>query len=220
MNPLSRIYHFILGPNPLHPDHWDFPFPAATFKTLNEADIPQCLEIYRLNEKDRFPEGEIAVYERSLRSGESYHLVAEWQGKVISTAGMSYWGRADVVVLCYGMVHPDFQGQGFGTLQTLIRIALLKPEFLAYHVCILGINKSLSFYRRFGFQPMAKWKDRYGNEHPLSKVEITNLEIMKCKKRLIKRGVQFDFARVTLPPVVEVKDQAADDSMVTEVLPL
>lgn len=78
----------------------------------------------------------------------------------------------------------------------------------------------MSFYRRFGFQPIAKWKDRQGNEHPFSKVEVTGLEVMKCRKRLIKRGVQFDFAGVTLPPVAAVKDETADDSMVTEVLPL
>lgn len=55
----ERVAHFFKGPNPLHPAVWEGRLAPLTFRRFKIEDLPQCLELYRLNEPGRFPEGVI-----------------------------------------------------------------------------------------------------------------------------------------------------------------
>jgi hypothetical protein len=54
---LKKLWNSFLPRSPLHPDNWRGRLKPSTLRRLDPEDIPQCLELYRLNEPGRFPAG-------------------------------------------------------------------------------------------------------------------------------------------------------------------
>ena len=181
---LSRVFHFIRGPNPVHPSVWEGRLSPMAFRRFEEADLNQCIELYSLNEKDRFPQGVIEQYRNSLAERDSYYLVGEKEGRIVASGGVSYWMRENLVVLFFGLVEPQHQGRGIGTALLLARLALLKPKPWNYHVLIFAVKKSFAFYRRFGFSNFTPWQDASGAKHPSGRLLLTRSEIHRCRALL------------------------------------
>jgi GNAT superfamily N-acetyltransferase len=180
----SRIYHFLKGPNPLHPSVWEGRLMTLTFRRLAVADVPGCLELYALNELGRFPEGFVDEYEKTIREPTSYFLVVESEGRIIASCGLLYWVRENVSVFCFGMVRPSHQGKGIGTALLLARLALLNPKRPAYRVLIFAVEKSFGFYQRFGFMNVQPWRDIHGQKHPLGRLDVTSSQVRRCRALL------------------------------------
>lgn len=185
----ERITHYFKGPNPLHPAVWEGRLRPLEFRPFSGADLPQCLELYRLNEPGRFPEGVIGQYEENLKAQKSYFLVAESEGRVVASGGMHYFRDAHTAVFCYGLVRPGYQGRGLGTALVLARLSLLNPELPAFRVYIFALAHSIDFYGRFGFRDCRSWPDAQGRRHPSGKLFITSEEIKQCRQLLMKHGV-------------------------------
>jgi N-acetylglutamate synthase-like GNAT family acetyltransferase len=186
---LYRFRHYIHGPNPLHPAVWEGRLSPLTFRRFQISDLPECLEIYKLNEPGRFPEGVLDQYERRLREQSSYFLVAERNGHIIAAGGIAYSQKPHWVMLSFGLVRPDEQGKGVGTALLLARLALLKNNEPVYRVLICAVAKSLGFYERFGFRRIGTWKDLHGVEHPIGSLVIHYAEAQACCKLLTDHGI-------------------------------
>jgi N-acetylglutamate synthase-like GNAT family acetyltransferase len=152
-------------------------------------DLPQCLEIYALNEPGRFPEGFIAKYEASLKDSASYTLVAECDGRLVATGRLAYVQKEYIAIMSYGLVRPGFHGRGIGTALVLARLSLLDSKRAVHRVFIFAIEKSIGFYRRFGFLPFQSWKDERGLEHPSGYLIITKEEVCECRRLLAREGI-------------------------------
>jgi predicted N-acetyltransferase YhbS len=185
----TRLYHFCKGPNPLHPSVCDGHLSPVIFRRFAITDMPQCLELYALNEPERFPKGVSEQYEKCLTEQTSYFLVAEIEGQIVASGGLSYWTRRDFAVLCFGLVRPSHQGKGIGTALLLARLALLNPKHFEYHVFIFAVEKSFGFYWRFGFRSFQPWQDLHSDKHPSGHLLITSSEIRKCRQMLQAHGV-------------------------------
>jgi len=185
----SRIYHFLQGPNPLHPSVWKGRLSPMTFRRFSQQDLPKCLELYALNEPGRFPRGVIQTYEESLKGGNSYFLVGEFDGRIVASGGLAYTMREDIAVLCFGLVHPSEQGKGIGTALLLARLSLLKPNRHDYHVLIFAVKDSFGFYLRFGFRDFQAWKDPAGEMQPSGHLHITAREIRRCRALLKEQRI-------------------------------
>ncbi len=181
--------HFFKGPNPLHPAVWEGRLAQLTFRRFQPADVSQCLEIYKLNEPGRFPEGVLSEYEKFLREQSSYFLVAERNGQIVATSGLSYFRRPCFAVLCFGLVGPSDQNAGIGTASLRARLALLKKDEPVYRVFIFAVEKSFGFYERFGFGYFGGWKDIRGQEHPSGSLLISYEEAQKCRQLLADHGI-------------------------------
>ena len=180
----SRIYHFLKGPNPLHPSVWEGRLPSLSFRRLADTDTDGCLELYRLNEPGRFPPDTVGMYEKSIREQTSYFVVAEQEHQIIASGGLSYFGRENIAVFCFGLVHPDHQDKGLGTALFLARLALLNPKRRTYRVVIAAVEKSIGFYERFGFRKATPWKDLHNEKHPSGYLDVTAREIRQCRALL------------------------------------
>jgi ribosomal protein S18 acetylase RimI-like enzyme len=195
----SRIYHFLKGPNPLNPSVWKGRLSPLTFRRFVSQDRAQCLELYALNEPGRFPKGVAHVYEESLDRGSSYFLVAERDGQIVASGGVSYYTREDLVVLCFGLVHPSFHGQGIGTALLLARLALLKADKPNYHVLIFAVEKSVGFYRRFGFKEYPSWIDPQGEIRPSGYLIFSGKKIHRCRALLSNHGIALPHDEDQIP---------------------
>lgn len=185
----NRLYHFIKGPNPLHPSVWDKLSSPCTFRKFEKKDFPQCLELFSLNEPGRFPKGVAEQYEKSLAGGNSYYLVTEADGRIVASGGISYYMKPDYAVLCFGLVHPRYYARGLGTALLLARLALLKPVRKPYHAFIFAVEDTFGFYRRFGFRTYNPWLDTQGNRHPSGHLLLFGSEIRQCRRLLDFHGI-------------------------------
>jgi ribosomal protein S18 acetylase RimI-like enzyme len=187
----SRIYHFLKGRSPLHPAVIAGRLTPITFRRFTAEALPQCLELYALNEPGRFPKGAASEYEKALKQGKQYFLVAESNGQIIASGGVEYFKRRDIAVFFFGLVHPNHFGRGVGTALLLARLALLKPDRPAYHVLIFAVKDSFGFYRRFGFTNLSPWKDSQGDKHPSGHLHFTSREILGCRALLRDNKIGF-----------------------------
>jgi N-acetylglutamate synthase-like GNAT family acetyltransferase len=210
-NWLCRIYHSLKGPHPLHPDVIGNLRPLA-FRRYQPPDLEQCVELYTANEAGRFPEGMVDRYRQSLIRQSSYYLVLEKGHQIIASGGLSFYIRPDVVVLCYGLVHPKHQGEGIGTALVLTRLALLPGEF-TYMVFIAAVEKSLGFYRRFGFHDFKPWKDPNGQPQPCCVLAFSPREITRCRKLLVEHGISFPEDRQKIPLRTKAHPSSPKDPM-------
>ena len=169
------------------------------FRRFEECDLNQCLELYLLNEKGRFPQGVIEQYRKSLAEGDSYYLVGEREGRIVAAGGLSYWMRENMVVLCFGLVEPNHQGHGIGTALLLARLAMLKPKPWNYHVIIFAVEKSFAFYRRFGFCNITPWQDPDGAKHPSGHLVLTRSEICRSRALLEAHHISVPFDEDKVP---------------------
>lgn len=188
---LSRVYHYLKGPHPLHPDVLDNHLTPMIFRRYRPEDLAQCIELYAANEPGRFPTGVIELYRRCLSDQTSYFLVLERDNQIVASGGLSFFMRPDVAVLSFGLVHPEYQGSGIGTALLLARLALLPTHRYAYVVFIFAVEKSVGFYRRFGFRQFRPWVDQHGQKHPSAVLAFSSREIGRCRKLLAERGISF-----------------------------
>jgi ribosomal protein S18 acetylase RimI-like enzyme len=196
---LSSIYHLLKGPNPLHPAVWKDKLSPMAFRRFQPTDAPACIELYALNEKGRFPEGVMDQYRKSLDVQKSYYLVGERDGRIVTSGGVSYWMRDDMAVLCFGLVHPDYQRRGLGTALLLARLALLNPNRPNYRVLIFALDKAIPFYRRFGFQDFTPWLDPGGNKNPSGCLQMTAGEIRRCRALLQAHDISIPADETQIP---------------------
>jgi ribosomal-protein-alanine N-acetyltransferase len=162
------------------------------FRRIVPDDVEQCLELYRLNEPGRFPEGMLKSYWKALLKERAYFLVLPGQGQLIATGGIQYVGRPPhSAFLVYGLVHPQHQGQGVGTALLLSRLALLNDRRWWWVVTIFAVEDSVGFYHRFGFRPAGPWKDKSGAWHPIAQVMILSYEIRRIREILRRHGVTY-----------------------------
>lgn len=209
---LARFHELLSGRSPLHGSDSAGRLSPMAFRRFNSNDLPHCLQLYALNETGRFPIGVINEYEQSLCNGESYHLVAEEEDRIVASGGVSYYAREDIAVLHFGLVHPRCQGKGIGTALLLARLSLLKPNRASYQVLIFAVQASIGFYRRFGFNEFQPWRDAQGNTHPSGHLLLTARDIDRCRTRLKQHGVEVPDDEDQIPFRPEPVGQLAEDS--------
>ena len=133
----------------------------------------------------------IEQYRPSLAEGRSYYLVSEQGGKIVASGGISYFMDHSFAVLCFGLVHPEHQGRGLGTVLVLARLSLLDPKRPFYRVLIFAVEPSIGFYRRMGFREWTNWKDGNKQTHPSGHWILTFRQIRRCRRLLSEHGVSL-----------------------------
>lgn len=94
-------------------------------------------------------DGDGAIFERTLRAslsggvhewGLPKFIGAEVEGKIVGVAGVGWANISErVFELCWGTVHPDFQGQGIGhemldfRINEIKKVADLSPSIVLVH---------------------------------------------------------------------------------------
>jgi N-acetylglutamate synthase-like GNAT family acetyltransferase len=144
-----------------------------------------------LNEPGRFPAGILDQYRAILAENRGYFLVAEHNNRIIATGGITEHPMGPII-LCYGLVHPDFHRQGIGTALLYARIALLNVKPLHPRILmLLCVETSVSFYEQLGFLKRATWKDHTGTAHPLATLVLTRSDVAKLRSLLKRTHIEY-----------------------------
>ena len=197
----SRLFHFIKGPNPLQPSIWKGRLRPLTFRRFAPQDASQCLKLCRLNQPGRFPANTAKLYEEAMAGQSLYQLVVEKEGRIIATASLSNLVSKRSAVFSYGLIHPDYQGQGLGTAMTLVRLAKLDPTVPLCLVFIFAVRDSITFYRRMGFRQFSPWSDESGGTHPSGLLRFGSKEILQCRALLQDHDIEWPQDDGDLPTI-------------------
>jgi GNAT superfamily N-acetyltransferase len=161
-------------------------------------DFQACRKLYTLNEPGRFPAGVLPEFEESLQSGRVLFLLAEKDGIVCGCGGIDISSeRNSQATLSYGLVHPQWHGQGIGTTLLLARLALLPRNF--WTAIMLPVQASEGFYRRFNFREFGRYHHPVGGPMPLYFVHVYRKAPDRCAALLAKAGVKLDVGEVSIP---------------------
>jgi len=135
--------------------------PSVWVRPLKNEDIAICHEIYRLNEPTHFPSGYFEHFCQALTNGKTLFIVVEEEGKVLGFAGvcMHTEPAQNSVGLTFGMVHPEAQRRGIGTVLLLARLAVLPTPKSGYCLYMSSIANSQPFFRQFGFGFVQHFRD-------------------------------------------------------------
>lgn len=127
-------------------------------RAYTPPDFDRCIELYRLNERGRFPEGILPEYESWLREEGALKLVVEDQGVLVASGGIviQRTSIAEMANLCFGLVHPEHHRRGLGSALLLARMAFLPSE--AWRIFLQAVPSSRTFYEEFGFQRVSDVK--------------------------------------------------------------
>jgi N-acetylglutamate synthase-like GNAT family acetyltransferase len=140
--------------------------PACSIREARDADIAACQSIYRLNESKHFPLGNSGAFDNWLINRRASILVVESQQTVVAVGGINITRSrfVNLAILTFGMVHPDYQQRGFGTVLLLARLLLLPDTRVPRMLLITTVRTTSStFYSRFGFTYTGTTPDQLGN---------------------------------------------------------
>lgn len=138
--------------------------PAAILRPLEPADREACLEIYRENlRRGLIPDHYGEEFAATLEDPAELTLVVEADGAVIGCGSVSYTMSYDYACLSFGLIHPDRQRRGYGSLLLVARLALLVENGGHTTAYLSATEMSVGFYRQVvGFGEYGREEDGHG----------------------------------------------------------
>ncbi len=86
------------------------------------------------------------------RPVDGLYFVAEHVGQIIACGGVYMNAAENAAGLAWGMVDPDFQGQGIGRRLTQFRVSVLKSNYSQYDLLVSTSQHTVGFYEQMGYR--------------------------------------------------------------------
>ncbi len=171
--------------------------PPCRVRRMSEADFDACDRIYRLNELEHLPAGAFERFQKYVRARMAEFVVIEIGGAVRGFGGIVVpkSESAKIATLVFGMIHPDDHRKGYGTALLLARLASL-PKPTSYCMVVLyAIDRSRTFYDRFGFSQRSRGIDpETGVELAGCHVQLWAKQWLECRALLQRNPVTMDLS--------------------------
>jgi len=104
-------------------------------------------------------------------------------------------------IISYGIIHPDFQRCGFGTVLLLSRLSALPEPLDCWIISLTTAGPSASFYQRFGFLRAGATQLRVGIKVDIYRTYLFHKGWRSCRKSLSDAGVTIQISGVTVPSI-------------------
>jgi ribosomal protein S18 acetylase RimI-like enzyme len=157
-------------------------------------DKDSCLDIFRSNCPKFFDKSELGLFDKWLdhqvmensiyqspayanSERDAYYIIALSEFGVIGCGGFYILKDQKEARLAWGMIHADFQRQGFGTALYNHRVDIIKRDW-PDHTLTLGTSQhTYSFYEQMGLTVTATVKSGYGEDldrYDMQKITVPN----------------------------------------------
>ena len=186
-------------------DYYRFtsPFPKTKLRLYTELDFDSCCELYKLNETGRFPPGYDKVFENYLKSQTNLILVIEEKGRVIGTGGICLCRCNDeinIASIAYGLIHPDYQRKGFGTLLFCTRLCYLSAWRNWLVTMSSAGNGTEEYYKKLGFAFRLRSQCEFGAMLEHYHVIVLGKDIAKMHELVLQSGSVDELDFKATPP--------------------
>jgi len=128
------------------------------------SHFDKLMNIIRANTPPYFDESEIPQFEKYLREELEDYFTVFHNEKIVGCGGLNYEENNTVACISWGMIHPEYHGQGFGTKLTQHRIQHVKNTNPNIKKIIVRTSQHThKFYNKHGFE-LLKTEDNYWAE--------------------------------------------------------
>ncbi len=121
-------------------------------RNYKKSDKDSLLEILKLNTPTYFSPDEEKDFIHYLDYKIDCYYVLEFQNKIVGCGGINLTKDKKMGVISWGMIHPDFQKQGFGTLLLKHRLSELQKIESVEKIIVRTSQHVYPFYEKAGFK--------------------------------------------------------------------
>lgn len=122
-------------------------------------DKPQLIELFRLNTPPYFAPEEEAWFSNYLDTEVEDYFVLEENDRILGCGGLNYEDDSTSAFLSWGIIHPDFHGQGLGAKLTRHRLEFLITKPTLKRCIVRTSQRTYEFYEKMGFTLKESKKD-------------------------------------------------------------
>ena len=130
-------------------------------RETKEIELDDIISLYKANEWSSANKPEL-LYQALMNS---HTLITAWEGNKLVGLGNAISDGHLVVYYPHLLVHPDYQGQGIGTMI----FTRIQKKYVDFHMQILVADgKAIDFYKKMGFERAGNTEPMWiyqGNEH-------------------------------------------------------
>jgi N-acetylglutamate synthase-like GNAT family acetyltransferase len=141
-------------------------------RKFEQADIKHLLELLNLNIPESFAESELKDFEHYLQFEREHYFVLCVDQIVVACGGINFKNTPDQAWLSWDIVHPDFQGKGFGGSLVTHRLNYLRDHFNIKTVWVRTSQLANRFYEKAGFKESNRIKDFWSTGFDLVEMQL------------------------------------------------
>jgi len=165
-------------------------------RPYTEADQNMCLQLYSAVEKARqIPPDYVDEFTETLNDKDVLTLVGVMNEELVACGSINYYQDIRAAFLSYGLVHPEKQKMGIGSIMLITRIALLASD--KDHPCYVymsATSHSRPFFTKVvGFGEESHDLDEYGNIFHNLYLPLSDQLLKSSRRHLSKIQMQFDW---------------------------
>jgi len=136
-----------------------------------QKDQKELLQILRLNTPAFFAEAEEADFVHYLKYELEDYFVLELDGIIIGCGGINFSDDKTTGRIIWDMLHPEYQGKGFGKMLLEYRIAQLLNTPEIGQILVRTSQLVYTFYEKSGFHLLEIVKDYWAEGYDLYLME-------------------------------------------------
>lgn len=141
-------------------------------KKYSREHKEECLAAFNSNTPTSFNQEEVSLFEDFIDGlisnktnekyqEETYYYVIYLEGKIIGCGGFGHSKKNNSATLAWGLIHIEFQKQGFGDKLLIHRLKQIKRLYPKSRIILDTSQFSYTFFERYGFVTTQITKEGY-----------------------------------------------------------
>lgn len=122
-------------------------------------DHAALIALIRENTPTYFAKAEAAEFSQYLEAETEDYFIVEAGGQIVGCGGINYEPEKNAAVLSWDIIHPEYQGKGYGRQLTHHRIALIRQKPGIDRIIVRTSQHTELFYGKMGFTTQKVAKD-------------------------------------------------------------
>lgn len=147
---------------------------SITIRNYKKTDKERLLEILKSNTPAYFSPEEEKDFIHYLDHEIDFYFVLEFQNNIIGSGGINLPNGKTTGIISWGMLHSDFQKQGFGTLLLKYRISELRKIKTVNKITVRTSQYVYPFYEKAGFKITKTIPNYWADGFDLFEMEYIN----------------------------------------------
>ena len=144
-------------------------------RSIIQQDYNEVLKLLDFNTPKYFDPSERVDFIDYLNyEVEDYFIILK-DDLVVGAGGINYFWKERFARLSWGMIHPNFQGQGIGRLLTMHRIKHIQQQSNIDTIVVRTTQLVYPFYEKMGFKLGLVQKDFWATGFDLYQMHLKNL---------------------------------------------
>lgn len=141
-------------------------------RVYSTDDLNGVLELVRLNTPKYFHPSEIDDFKTYLETEVEDYFVVEVDEQIIGAGGLNYFPNRREACISWGVIHPDYQKKGIGTLLTKHRTEIARKNEEVDTLIVRTSQLTFTFYEKMGFQLIRTEKDFWEKGYDLHELSM------------------------------------------------